>query len=249
MMCEQGKSRARLFARGNVKVSRKMNALRIVPMISRTFRGPLFGVMAALAFSSAQTAIHPVVAQAQAQASQVGVVDDYELNFSFKKYAEAMTALEKRAKDATDKMTARDYLTPAEIKTFDEAMLKSVAATATANPALDALVTTGKERSAKYHALAGKDGRTAADTTELTTFQGYATANKASGSALQDQLSQLLNQQGEETVKKYSDQVNEVIKQVANDRKFVMIISKKSVIYSSDAVDVTAEVIKRLNNK
>jgi len=247
-MCEQEKSRARLLAREGVKSSRKMNAfIRIVPMISRTFRGPLFGVMAALAFSSAQTAIHPAVAQAQAV--QVGVVDDYELNFSFKKYADAMTALEKRAKDATDKMAARDYLTPAELKTFDDAMLKSVAPTAAANPALDTLVATGLDRSAKYHALAGKEGRSAADNTDLATYQGYATANKASGSALQDQLSQLLNQQGEDTVKTYSDQVNEVIKQVANDHKFVMIISKKSVIYSSDTVDVTAEVVKRLNNK
>ena len=143
--------------------------------------------------------------------------------------------------------TAREFLTVDESKNFDAAVVKVVAVTAPANPGLDALVKTGLDRRAEYQALIGKSPRSADDTARMNVLQGYATANRAALSALSDQLLQLVRQQQDETDKTYTDRANEVVKQVANDRKFAMIIRKKALIYSSDAVDVTAEVLNRLN--
>ncbi len=214
-------------------------------MNSRTFRGPLFGVLAALTFSSAVTLVRPSVAQAQAVS--IGVVDEDKLADGFKKYADAVAAIDKLAQGLDAKIPAREYLTVEEGKTFDAAIVKSVSLSAPANPAFDTLVKTGLDRRAEYTGLIGKSPRTAEDTTRMTTLQTYATQNRAQLSALSDQLLQLVRVQQDETDKQYTDQANTVVRQVAQDRKFAMIIRKKALIYSSDAVDVTAEVLNRLN--
>ncbi len=213
-------------------------------MNSRISRGPLLAV-AALALSCAVSVVRPAVAQAQA--IQIGVVDEDKLADGFKKYAEAVASIDSRAKDLDNKIPAREFLTVDESKNFDAAVVKVVAVTAPANPGLDALVKTGLDRRAEYQALIGKSPRSADDTARMNVLQGYATANRAALSALSDQLLQLVRQQQDETDKTYTDRANEVVKQVANDRKFAMIIRKKALIYSSDAVDVTAEVLNRLN--
>ncbi len=213
--------------------------------VSSSLRAPLLGVLTALALSSAIVPLRP--AQAQAQTLQIGVVDEDKLADGFKKYADAVAAIDKRAQDLDAKIPAREFLTLDESKTFDDAILKSVSATAPANPALDNLVKQGLDRRAEYQGLIGKAVRADAENSRMTVLQGYATQNRAALSQLSDQLLQLVRQQQDDTDKQYTDQANSVVAQVATDKKLLMIVRKKALIYSSDTVDVTAEVLNRLN--
>ena len=218
-------------------LSNSMNRFRL--------RAPLAGALLALSFSGALAAARPTPAHAQAMT--IGVVDEDKLADGFKKYADAVAAIDKSAKALDDKIPAREYLTDAEARTFDTLITKSIAPTAPANPALDALVRTGLDRRAKYQGLVGKAVRSDQENADMNVLQGYATQNRAALSALSDQLLQLVRQQQDDTDKTYTNQANSVVAQVAQSRKLSMIIRKKALIYSSDAVDVTAEVLNQLN--
>ncbi|BCM93219.1 hypothetical protein IAD21_05107 [Abditibacteriota bacterium] len=245
MICERKVSGARRFGFARVETFRKMEMTRIFSMkISSLLRAPLLGVLTALVLSSTTLPLRP--AQAQAQTIQIGVVDEDKLADGFKKYADAVAAIDKRAQDLDSKIPAREFLTLDESKTFDDAIIKSVSATAP-NPALDNLVKQGLDRRAEYQGLIGKAVRSDAENSRMTVLQGYATQNRAALSQLSDQLLQLVRQQQDDTDKKFTDQANSVVAQVATDKKLLMIVRKKALIYSSDAVDVTAEVLNRLN--
>ncbi|RYX83688.1 hypothetical protein EON83_13870 [bacterium] len=220
-----------------------MNLTGIFSMkISSLFRAPMLGVLAALALSSATVPLRP----AQAQTIQIGVVDEDKLADGFKKYADAVAAIDKRAQELDGKIPAREFMTLDESKTFDDAIIKSVS-TPAANPAFDALVKQGLDRRAEYQALIGKAVRTPEETARMTVLQGYASQNRAALSQLSDQLLQLVRKQQDDTDKEYTDKANSVVAQVAADKKLLMIVRKKALIYSADSVDVTAEVLNRLN--
>ncbi len=209
------------------------------------FRAPLTRALLAVSLFGTLAVARPTPAHAQAMT--IGVVDEDKLAENFKKYADAVAAIDRRAKELDDKIPAREFLTDSEAKTFDAGITKSIEPTAPANPALAALVKTGLDRRAEYQGLVGRANRNDADQARMTILQTYATANRAALSALSDQLLQLVRGQQDDTDKFYTNQANSVVAQVAQNRKLSMIIRKKALIYSSDSVDVTADVLNLLN--
>ena len=214
---------------------------------TRFSRRPLLGILAALSLSLAVPFIHFAQAQApQSLPTAIGVVDEDKLADGFKKYAEAVAAIDKRAQDLDAKIPAREFLSPDEGKNFDLLIVINTPIAAQATQ-LDTLVTTGIARRAEYLGLVGKAVRTEAETNRMQALQSYSTQNQPQLRQLSDQLLQLVRNQQDATDKLYTDKANGVVAQVALDRKLAMIIRKKALIYSSDAVDVTGEVLNRLN--
>lgn len=205
----------------------------------------MLGLLTALTVTSAASVIHPAVAQAQGV--PIGVVDEDKLADGFKKYAAAVASIDKLAQDLDAKIPAREYLTAEEGKKFDDAVVQSVSLTAPPSTILDDLKKVGLDRRATYSGLIGKAPRTDAETTQMTLLQGYAAANRVPLGQLSDKLLQLVRDLQDKTDKQYTDQANSVVAQVASDKKLLIIVRKKALIYSSDTVDVTAEVLNRLN--
>jgi len=219
---------------------------RLFMNLNRTSRRPLLGVLAALSLFSAVSTLHPTSAAAQGQTIQIGVVDEDKLADGFKKYADAVAAIDKRAQDLDAKIPAREFLSPDEGRPFDTLIVKTSLSTAE-SAQLEDLVKTGTGRRTEYLGLVGKAVRTDPETTRMQTLQGYSTANGPQLRQLSDQLLQLVRTQQDATDKLYTDRANAVVAQVAQDKKLLMIVRKKALIYSSDAVDVTSEVLGRLN--
>lgn len=216
---------------------------------TRFSRRPLLGVVAALSLSLAVPFIH--FAQAQAQAPQspvtaIGVVDEDKLADGFKKYANAVAAIDKRAQDLDTKIPSREFLSPDEGKPFDALIVLPTPNTVQSTQ-LDALVTTGATRRKEYLNLVGQAVRTDVQSNRMQALQNYSTQNQPQLRQLSDQLLQLVRAQQDATDKQYIDQANGVVAQVAQDRKLGLIVRKKALVYSSDAVDVTGEVLARLN--
>ena len=214
--------------------------------LTRYSRGPLLGVLAARSFSSALVVARPLPAQAQAQTLQVGVVDEDKLADGFKKYADAVAAIDKRAQDLDAKIPAREFLSQEEGKTFD-AIIVNLSPSAAQSAQLDDLVKTGTARRAEYLGLVGKAVRTPEETARMKVLQDYSTQNTQQLQKLSEQLLQGVRQQQDATDKQYTDQANTVVAQVAQDKKLLMIVRKKALIYSADAVDITQDVLNRLN--
>jgi len=219
---------------------------RLFMNLNRTSRRPLLGVLAALSCFSAVTTLHPTPAAAQGQTIQIGVVDEDKLADGFKKYADAVAAIDKRAQDLDAKIPAREFLSPDEGRPFDALIVKSsLSAAETAQ--LNDLVKTGTGRRAEYLGLVGKAVRSDQESTRMTTLQGYSTANGPQLRQLSDQLLALVRTQQDATDKEYTGRANDVVADVAREKKLLLIVRKKALIYSSDAVDVTNEVLNRLN--
>lgn len=214
-------------------------------MKTQFFRAPFVGVMAALALSTVVSPLRPAIAQAQNV--QIGVVDEVKLGDGFKKFADAMGALMKLKDGLDTKLQAREYLTPDEAKTFDPAIVKGAKPGAPANTALDALVKTGQDRRTEYNGLIGKAVRSPEENTRMTLLASYASTNRVPLGALADQLTQQLRDEDSDTSKQYTDQASTVISQVANDRKLLIVVSKSATLYTLPSVDITDEVLRRLN--
>jgi len=236
----------RLFAGRDGQRLRKIKLTISRPHMNRTrfSRGPYLGVLAALSLFSAVSVVRPTPAQAQTM--QIGVVDEDKLADGYKKYSAAVAAIDKRAQDLDSKIGSREFLSPDEGRTFDTLIVKP-SPTAAESAQLDALVKTGVARKAEYLGLVGLAVRKDQDTKRMQTLQSYSTQNSAQLQQLSNQLLQLVRTQQDETDKLYTDQANRVVALVAQDRKMLMIVRKKALIYSADAVDVTGEVLNRLN--
>ncbi|HVF09758.1 MAG TPA: hypothetical protein VNA16_03100, partial [Abditibacteriaceae bacterium] len=96
-------------------------------------------------------ALWTIVGMGQAAHAQpaVGVIDEAKLGQEYKKYKDAMDANEKKADAVEGKLSARELLTEAEGKQFDELILKK-SPSAGENGTLDKLVAAGTARRAEY---------------------------------------------------------------------------------------------------
>lgn len=205
----------------------------------------MLGVLATLALSGATLSINPT--QAQAQTVQIGVVDEDKLADGYKKYADAVASIDKRAQDLDKKIPAFEFLDANESKKFETAIKASVAPNAPASAELDALVAKGLDRRATYTVLVGKAVRSTQETADMGVLTGYSTSNRVALSQLSEQLLQIVRQQQDDTDKTYTENANNVVAQIAAEKKLLMIVRKKALIYSADSVDVTGDVLNRLN--
>ncbi len=186
------------------------------------------------------------IAQTQAIPSTVGVVDEDKLADGYKAYQNAIADLDKRAQGLDAKIPAREYLNDTEGKAFDSLVVLSTLAPSQQTQ-LDGLVKTGTDRKAEFLGLIGNANRTPANNARLKELQDIATKNGADLQRLSQNLLEAIRKQQDDVDKSYTDKANSVVIQVAAEKKLVAVLRKKALVWSADNIDITAEVLKRLN--
>jgi Skp family chaperone for outer membrane proteins len=207
------------------------------------------GLLAALVFSvccAAPSIMAPRVAQAQAAAPLIGIVDEDKLAEKYTAYRTAIEALDKRAQGLDEQLAARELLSDAQGTNFDTLSAKATR-NADEEKQLQALVKAGNDVRAEYMGLLPKGTRTEAETKRVKEIEDRARANAPKLRALSDTLYNDIKKQQEDTDKTFTDKANNVIGQVAADKKMVAVLRQRAVVWNAPATDITEEVIKRLN--
>ena len=196
-------------------------------------------------FAVSSVAVAPI-AQAQAPAPSFGVVDEDKLAAGYKTYKAAVEAVDKREQDLIAKLRAREFLNTEQGKTFDGTVVKEKISEKEKTD-LEAVVKIGLDNSAQYLTLNGKANRTADDNARLKVLGDMAAQNARVMSQLPNELAGMIRTQQNAVDKQYTDAANSVIKQVATDKKLAVIFRSQSLAWWATAVDVTDEVLNRLN--
>lgn len=183
---------------------------------------------------------------ARAQTITMGVVDEDKLAEGYTKYKTAVDGLDKRAKDLDQQLAARELLNETEGKRFDELISKDTRSDAE-NTELTNIVKAGNDRRANYIELVGKATRTDAEVAQVKSMQEDAQRNAAGLQRVSDQLYNKVKQDQEAIDKQFTDQANTVIQQVAQDKKLTLVVRKRAVIWNAPSIDITDEVLTRLN--
>ncbi len=198
----------------------------------------LLGTFASSAFVAPQVA--------HAQAVSMGVVDEDKLADGYKKYKDAVETNEKRVQDLDSQIPAREYLTDAEGKDFDTLIVKANPTPADTTK-LQAVIKSGMDKRATFMGLIGKSNRTDKETADMKAMQDQAARNAPALRGTSDLLLAAIRQQQDDTDKLYTDRANSVIAQVAADKKFMLVVRKKALVWNMPTIDITDEVLKRLN--
>jgi len=185
------------------------------------------------------------VSPARAQTA-VGVVDEDALADKYVAYKKALEDIDKRAKDIDRQLEARELLSPDEGKRFDDLILKSPRAAADEGQ-LQTLVTTGADRRAQYLALIGQNNRTADQEAKIKQFLEYSKSNDSPLKVLSDKLFGKIRDEQDAAEKKFTDQANAVIGEVAKKKGLKLVVRKRALVWNDDSVDITNDVIDRLN--
>jgi Skp family chaperone for outer membrane proteins len=204
-------------------------------------RAALLACVMAAGFFTSQTA----PAQA-ADPVTVGVLDESKLGKDFVKYRSDLDDLNKKATAYDSQLDAREVMTDAEGKRFEE-LLKKPTRVAAEETEFQNLFKTGSDRRRDLNALIGKATRTPEEDARMKEVQGYMNANKAAVRRLEDDLFQELKTAEDATNQKYIDMANEMVKKVAVEKKLTIVLRKDGVVWAVPAIDITEEVLSRLN--
>ena len=210
-----------------------LSRLRALPLLAT------FGLSCAVALVPTPRAAH-------AQTMTVGVVDEDKLADGFKAYQTAISDVDKRAQGLDAKIPAREYLNDSEGKAFDSIIVLPALAPSQQTQ-LDGLVKTGNDRKTEFLGLIGNASRTPADNTRLKELQDMATKNGPDLQRLSQNLLEAIRKQQDDVDKSYTDKANSVVQQVAMEKKLLAVLRKKALVWSADSIDITQDVLKRLN--
>lgn len=176
----------------------------------------------------------------------VGVLDEMKLGEGYVKYRTAVDELTQYAQKLEARLQAREVLNATEAKKFDELIGKSKPSSEE-SAELEALVKAGGERRRKYTELAGKAERSAEEDQFLKDVQADIKTNEEAVNRLEDTMFEELKARERETDKEYIDKANREVQKVATDKKLTAVLRKDAVAWFAPTVDITDEVLKRLN--
>lgn len=179
-----------------------------------------------------------------ADAVTVGVLDETKLGKGYTKYQNEMAENEKRVDVYQAQLNSRRALNDVEGKRFD-VLVKT--RTAAEEGEFQTLVKTGTDRMKAATDLSGQAQRTPEQEAKLKEIQGYMKVNDSAALYLEDYFTGLLRTQDDTTTKKYLDVADEMVKKVAVDKKLTLVLRKDAVVWYATAVDITDEVLSRLN--
>jgi Skp family chaperone for outer membrane proteins len=180
------------------------------------------------------------------QAPTVGTLDEDKLADEYKEYKTALDEIDTRAKAIDSKLEARELLSTDEGKKFDALIVQSPR-NAADEGALNALVKTGADRRAEYLALIAKSNRTADEEAKIKQFLGYSQGNDTDLRALSNKLFGNIKAEQEAAESKYTKQANDMIEKVAKQKGLKVVVRKRALVWSDDAVDITKDVLAILN--
>ncbi len=200
-----------------------------------------------LAFGAAATVpafVSPALAQAQP--ITIGVLDDDKLIDGDNKFQAAVAALKAQAKDIDSKLPAREFMSDAEGKTFDTLVGKDKPTPAD-TAQLDGVVKAGMGKRAEYNSIIGNPNRSDADNKRFKELQDLMGKNQAPLVTVSRTLDGQIKAQLTKLQDECDSRVNSVIAQIASDKKLTMVVHKSAIFWSAPALDISDEVMKRLN--
>ena len=109
------------------------------------------------------------------------------------------------------------------------------------------MVTTGADRRTSYLALIAKTNRTADEEGKIKQYLEYSKGNDAALRAIGDKLFGKIKQDQDDAEKKFTEQANNVIIDVAKKKGLKVVVRKRALVWSADEVDITKDVLAQLN--
>lgn len=192
------------------------------------------------------TVTMPRVMAQPAATITVGIVDDELVSEKYVKYNAAFDALKTRGETIESYANTRALLKDDEAASFEPLVLKS-APTADDTTKIAAFTKTANDRRQENINLTGKVAKTEDDNKRIKETNDLFKANGTKSDALYQKLRTELDNQVVAARKQYSDNVKKVVGEVAKDRKFSVVLMASSVMWNSPAIEITQEVLKRLN--
>lgn len=183
---------------------------------------------------------------AWAQAPGIGIIDEDKLAQGYTRYRESLVKLDQQAQEMDAKLQARELLDAESARRFDLLVLKENRNGAE-DAELEALSKKGTALRAEQLGLIGKVDRSDADNKRLEQLNG---ASQLSGGAIQSLSDKLFESYKVRQTKiddENTNKANKVIEQVAADKKLALVWRKRAVIWNAKALDITDEVLSRLN--
>jgi Skp family chaperone for outer membrane proteins len=187
----------------------------------------------------------PALAQAAA-APVIGVVDGVKINDSFTKLKGALEEIEKRKNTLRTQLDARVFLPEAQTKRFDELIVKATRSEAE-NTELATLVKAGSDRRTEYNGLIAKAQKAEADSARIKAIEEETQRTSTSFQAVLDKVDKAVTEQEVQTEDSYRAQIIKAVEEVATARKLVVVVGKQAVAWNSQTIEITDEVIARLN--
>ena len=178
----------------------------------------------------------------------IGVLDEVKLGDGYTKYRNAVDELNQRAKKLEEQLRAREVLNAEEGAKFDEYIGKATL-TEEETKAFDDLIKLGMDRRKRYLDLQGKAERTEEDNQLLKDVETNRKSNEAVLNRLEDGMFKDLQARERATDQEYIDKANLEVQKVAADKKLLVVLRKDAVAWVSPSVDITEEVLKRLNRQ
>jgi len=197
-------------------------------------------------FAISLSGVFQTVSAARAQPIEVGIIDEDKLADGYTKYKDAVVALDKQVQELDAQLDSRELLNETEGKAFDELIAVAKRSDAEATR-LQNLVKAGSGRRAEILGLIGKAARTADDDKRMKELNDQSAVNAGAVRSIQDKLYDQIKQNQEKIDNQFTSRANEVITQVAADKKLTLVWRKRAIIWNADSVDITAAVLERLN--
>ncbi len=177
----------------------------------------------------------------------IGVIDEDKLADGYTAYKNAIDTLDKRAQTLDSQVPAREYLSDAEGKAFDALIVVS-GPSAAQNAQLQTLIKSGLDKRATYMGLIGKANKTAKDQADIKALQDQSAKNGPLLRAVSESLLASIRKQQDETDKLYTSRADAAIAAIAAEKKLSVVMRKKALVWSLPAIDITDDVLKRLNS-
>jgi Skp family chaperone for outer membrane proteins len=202
-------------------------------------RAMMVGVLSAATLSA-------VITPAHAQNPTIGVVDGVKINDGFTKLKNAMTDIDKRKDQLRTQLDARAFMGETEAKRFDELIVKNNRSDAE-NQEVERLVKAGNDRRTEYNTLIGKEQKNDADKTRIKALEDDATKTGQSFEVVVKTLDGAISKQELETEDQFRTQIIKAVEQVATEKKLVLVVGKQAIAWNSQTIEITDEVLTRLN--
>lgn len=189
----------------------------------------------------------PLVQVAQAQAAPViGVVDGEKINSNFPRLKAALEAIEKRKQTLRSQLDGRVFLGEADTKPFDTLILKAGRSEAEEGQ-LNALAKKGAERRDEFNTLFAKANKSAGDSARIKAIEDESTKTAPALQRVIEQVDAAVIKQEQETEDRFRAQIVQAVEAIANEKKLLVVVGKQAVAWSSATVEITDEVVARLN--
>ena len=183
---------------------------------------------------------------AHAQAPTIGVLDGVKVNDNFTKLKAAMEAIDKQKQTLRAQLDGRIFMAEADTRRFDALMVKAKRSDAE-NAELNKLVKSGTDRGVEYNALLGKAAKNDADKARTKSIEDEAQRTVTTFQDIVNKVDEGVRKEEETTENSYRDQIVKVVEQVAGEKKLVLVVGKQAIAWNSATIEITDEVLTRLN--